>query len=406
LTNSSFGDIMLCVSKGAFVKRIFFTLLLTTVPLCAEGPFVNCDAGRSLQSAINHAEPGETIVVTGTCRGPILVARSRLTLRGHGTAIIDGQKTDALTIHGAGNITLDGIEVENGANGIVANAGAHVDILNSSVHDNAVTGLLVEANSSVTLSGGSAKKNGLNGIDVEAAAVLVITGSYTSEANAVFGLNVNGSSSLLLTQANLVVDQNVLGIQIGTSASAFIADSTTKITVQNNVTTGLTIVSGAHMVAFGGTIVAQGNGVHGVSVDSKAGLDLDAAALLDTHGNGGDGVHIEETSVLTLFNTTAFSGAPGTTAIQASNNGGNGLSILTGSNMTAIHQAAVTSQTNKGAGILADNGSGLTLINSTVTGHAHDVVLSFGSRSDITTSTVGSISCDASVISRGTTVCH
>ena len=142
------------------------------------------------------------------------------------------------------------------------------------------------------------------------------------------------------------------------------------------------------MVAFGGTIVCQGNGVHGVAVDSKAGLDLDAAALLNSHDNVGDGVHLEETSVLTLFNTTAFSGAPGTITIQTSHNGGNGVSILTGSNLTAIHQASVISHGNTGVGVQADNGSSLTLINSDVTGQTPDILLSFGSRSDITTSTM------------------
>lgn len=35
---------------------------------------------------------------------------------------------------------------------------------------------------------------------------------------------------------------------MGTGASAFVADAATSITASNNVTTGLTIVSGAHMV--------------------------------------------------------------------------------------------------------------------------------------------------------------
>ena len=82
------------------------------------------------------------------------------------------------------------------------------------------------------------------------------------------------------------------------------------------------------------------------------------------------------------------------------------MSILTGSNLTAIHQASVISHGNTGVGVQAANGDRLTLINSDVTGQTPDILLSFGSRSDITTSTIGHISCDASVISRGTTVCH
>lgn len=113
-------------------------------------------------------------------------------------------------------------------------------------------------------------------------------------------------------------------------------------------------------------------------------------------------MHLEETSVLTMSNTTAFSGAPGTTTINTHKNGGNGLSVLTGSNFTVIHQAALSSTGNTMSSILVDNGSSITLIQSTITGNtAPDVALTFGSRGDITTSTIGKLTCDATVIVRG-----
>jgi len=146
------------------------------------------------------------------------------------------------------------------------------------------------------------------------------------------------------------------------------------------------------MVAFGGTITSLNNGVHGISIDSKAGLDLDAAAQVESRDNIGDGVHLEENSVMTMFNTPAFSGAPGVTTLKVSGNGGNGINVLTGSTVTLIHQAMIESTTNKGAGIVADSGSGLTLIQSKVTGNPKDMVLTFGSRADITGSQVGTIS--------------
>jgi len=52
---------------------------------------------------------------------------------------------------------------------------------------------------------------------------------------------------------------NILDIQIGTSASAFISGSATKLTVKNNAATGSTIVSGSHVVVFGGLISATDN---------------------------------------------------------------------------------------------------------------------------------------------------
>jgi hypothetical protein len=112
-----------------------------------------------------------------------------------------------------------------------------------------------------------------------------------------------------------------------------------------------------------------------------------------------------------MFNTTAFSGAPGTTTLNVEKNGANGVSVLTGSGFTVIHQAMLNSTANKGAGVFVDNGSSVTLIQSTVMGNgAKDLLLTFGSRADLTTppdqtpNNIGVIACDASTLIRGTAV--
>ncbi len=386
--------------------RLHFALVGVVVaavmPAIAAIPF-DCDRGIPLQEAVHFAFPGETLALSGTCSGPIVITGKNLTLESKTNAVIDGDSKDAISVNGPARVTLKGLIVQNGLNGIKAAGGAQLVIRDMKIRKNAQNGILLLGASSATISGSSTNENKLNGLDAEASSAVILTGTYVSESNAVFGVNINGSSNLTLIAADVTVAKNILGIQIGTSASAFISDSVTKLTVQENATTGLTIVSGAHMVAFGGTILATGNGVHGVSVDSKAGLDLDAAALLTSRGNGQDGVHLEETSVLTMFNTPAFSGAPGTTTLVADNNLLNGISILTGSNLTVIHFAAVNSTGNTGAGILVDNGSGLTLVGSMIQGNGKDVSLSFGSRGDITGTTVGELTCDATVLLRGDT---
>jgi hypothetical protein len=63
-------------------------------------------------------------------------------------------------------------------------------------------------------------------------------------------------------------------------------------------------------VSFGGTINASGNPVNGVSINSKGGLDIDAASTLYAFDNG-DGLVLQEASVMTVLNTPQFSGAPG-----------------------------------------------------------------------------------------------
>ncbi len=401
-----------CAMRITFCLPLFVSLLAgSSGRLFGLSVPVNCKSGIPLQTFIDFALPGTTLVLSGTCSGPLTINRGDLTLDGRSTAVIDGAKKDAVTVSGASNVTLLGLTITNGNNGVVANSGSHIALVNTTVQNNANIGVLLVGNSSANLSGGSVKGNGLNGIDAEGSSSIVISGSYTAERNGVFGFNINGASSLTLTNANLQVTANTLGIQIGTSASAFISDSFTTLAVTKNLTTGLTIVSGSHMVAFGGTITATGNGVHGVSIDSKAGLDLDAAAVLTSTGNTQDGVHLEETSVLTMFNTTAFSGAPGTTTLNTQGNGANGISVLTGSGLTVIHQATINSTSNTGTGILVDNGSSVTLIQSTATSNGKkDLLLSFGSRADLTNppdqthNSIGVIGCDASTLIRGVSV--
>jgi hypothetical protein len=377
-------------------------LPLFGLPLFGQSVSIDCSHESSLQTAIDNASPGETLLISGTCAGPVTLKKN-LTIAGSGAAAIDGHGKDAVTVNGPARVTLQNLDIQNGANGLVGNSAAQLTLLNVSVHDNASTGIFLEANSSATLSGGSAKHNGLNGIDAEATSAVIFTGTYVSEANAVFGIEINASSSLTFTQANVTADQNTLGVQIGTSAGAFISDSASTLTVKQNATTGLTIVSGGQMVDFGGTINAIDNQGIGVSVDSKAGLDLDAAGTLTSTGNALDGVHLEESGVMTIFNTPAFSGAPGNTTVTSQNNGGNGISILTGSNLTMIHQAAINSNHNTGNGVQADSGSSLTLIQSNITGNKTDIALTFGSRADLRTSTIGTITCDATVLVRGDT---
>lgn len=376
-------------------------LLFAAVPMFAAVPF-HCEHGRSLQFAIDFAVPGETLQLSGTCSGPVVIRGKSLTFAGKPGTMIDGSGQDAITVIGPSHVTLNNLIVQNGQNGINASGGAELTILNTKVQKNKAMGILLSGASSAALSGAATDLNGVNGLDAEGSSAVTVNGSYESSGNGVFGVNINGSSSFTLSGAQVSVSQNTLGIQIGTSASAFISDAATTVDVSKNITTGLTIVSGAHMVDFGGTITTTANGVHGVSVDSKAGLDLDAAATLTSSGNGQDGVHLEETSVLTMFNTTAFSGAPGTTTINSQNNLGNGISILTGSNLTVIHQAAVNSTGNSRDGIQVDNGSGLTLIQSNVTSNnSKDIVLTFGSRADVSGTAFGTLSCDATVLVRG-----
>jgi hypothetical protein len=318
-----------------------------------------------------------------------------------GEAVIDGGGQDAVTIAGAGRVSLNGIEVRNGLNGIVAVNGAHLSLSSLNVHNNLASGISVQTGSSAVLTEVTIAQNGLHGLDVHSGSAATVNGALNATGNRVFGINVNGSS-MTLAQATVSSTGNALGIQIATNANAFLADADSVINANNNLATGLTVVSGARLVSFGGTINASGNPGVGVSVNSKAGLDLDAASTLNASNNG-DGLLVQQNSVMTVFNTPQFSGAQGFSTVNANNNARSGVRVLTDAVLTLVNQARIISNQNGTTGFVADNGSGVTLVNSTVSGNtAVDIQLTFGARADVRTTTFTTYTCDATVLIRGT----
>jgi Right handed beta helix region len=393
------------LSKGAVTMRFFTVTLLTLLLLVRESRvFAAADVldcqHKSLADAVRSGkEKDQTINFTGTCAGPIVIDTDGLTLNGVGTAIIDGDGEDAVRIVGAANVSLSNFEVRNGLNGIAAVNGAHFTMSGVDSHDNTVFGVTLQTSSSAVLSNVTTTHNGLHGLDLQTGSSATLRDSFTTSNNRVFGINTNGSS-ITFARATVSATNNALGIQIATSASAFINDSVTTINVVNNLSTGLTIVSGAHMVSFGGTINASGNPANGVSVNSKGGLDLDAGSTLNSFNNG-NGLQVQQNSVVTVFNTPQFSGVPGFSTVNVHNNTGIGVRVLSGAVLSLTNQARVLS-TQNGRGLVADNGAAVTLVNSTITGNTlPDITLTFGSRADLQTLTFGTYTCDDTVLVRG-----
>ena len=357
---------------------------------------------RSLAEAVASADENDEIRFTGTCAGPIVIRTDGLSLEGVGTAIIDGGGEDVILVDGASGVSLSTFEVRNGGNGIVGDNGAHVTVTGLNVHDNAGTGITIQTASSAALTDVTITQNGFIGLEAHGGSSLIVHGTVNTTDNAVFGININGSSFTIDRATTVSSTGNALGIQISTNASAFLAAPSATINANNNLATGLTVVSGAQLVSFGGVINATGNGGIGVSVNSKAGLDLDAGSVL-TASNNGDGLLVQTGSVMSVFNTPQNSGIPGFSTIETKNNTRTGVRVLTDARLTLVNQAKVTAQQNGTVGFTADNGAGVTLVNSTLTGNtARDLVMTFGVRADLRTLVVGTVTCDATVLVRGT----
>ena len=72
---------------------------------------------------------------------------------------------------------------------------------------------------------------------------------------------------------------------------------------------------------------------------------------------------------MTVFNIPQFSGNPGFSTVNVHENAGGGIVLRSGATFTLSNQARVVSTANAGVGLLADNGVGVTLVNSTISGN-------------------------------------
>ena len=370
---------------------------------------VNCSKGASLQMAVKHAEPDTAIKVTGACNGPITITTDGLNLQAVNSASISAANANVVTVNGATGVALNGFTISGGNNGVIVQNNSSVSFRGTTITGNASTGLQLLGNSSVAINQFSSTNNGLFGIDVEASSSLIVTGNNSVQGSGVFGIQVNNGSSISLTSANLQVTGNTLGMQIGTNAAGFL-DGTSVLNTSNNVTDGTTIVSGSHVVNFGGTITSNDNGIHGISLNSKAGLDMDAGSQVTVNNNGADGMHLERESSMTIFNNPNFSGNPSTTTLTSQGNQSNGINVQTNSGLLVSNFATLQVSGNALTGVDLDDGSSLTFtqtipvsgVQTSVTGNHPDLALTFGSRLTLLgNDTVGTITCDGTALTRG-----
>ena len=127
---------------------------------------------------------------------------------------------------------------------------------------------------------------------------------------------------------------------------------------------------------------------------------MDRAASITVRNNGIDGLRLEN-SHLNLFTMEGLEGP----TIKANNNARHGVSAFLGSTIDLTFDSNITARNNSDAGLLADNGSAVRVINSKFLNNGRDVVLSFGARAEFNDNMIGSIECDSTVLIRGDVVC-
>jgi hypothetical protein len=345
--------------------------------------YVNCDGGQSLAEAVRHSKEGQTLQIRGTCHERVLITTPRLTLAGIGTAVLDGAGVDLggdpefdglVVVDGVTGVTLAGLTIQNSAgNGILAQRGAAFAMRELRVQNNTFTGIVVVDHSSAELTNSTTTGNRL-GLDVVTSSSAVLKGTFSSSHNA-NGVDVNGTSIVELRGAQVELNEN----------GGY----------------GLIAASGSHLAIFGwqsaagSTVTANGNGFAGL-VFGQGTLTTYVPSVISASNNQ-LGMLVNDSDLIAPFGTARF---------RLENNTV-GMSIGLGTNI--LIRGGLSVQGNA-TGVVADGAGTLTLGSvddnpSAITGNGTDMRLQFGTRSTIEGVTIGTLVCDATVLSRGTKIC-
>ena len=271
---------------------------------------VDCNAGDTIQSKADAAQPGDTIMITGTCNEAIVVKKDNITLDGGGSAVIDGAGIDrwAVDVTGRQKVTIEGLTILNGyAAGIAITetSGAwmqDVTVRNTRHHkdyDGDGNGIFVGHASSVVLTGTIvADNNAGGGITVWQSGNALAIGNFTPREvtypRASIQTNGNGEHGIF-----------VAGSSSFTAFSNF-GDNTT-VHAKTNTYSGISVQHGSSVIVSGTEIEATNNQGNGLEVGGASSVQFwgwaaeskTSSGLFDS--NGGAGINIWGSSSFTVW---------------------------------------------------------------------------------------------------------
>lgn len=348
----------------------------------ARSVFVNCDSNQSLRRAIRRVGPGGTVFVKGTCRGPVKLAKDGVSLVGLRRATIVGDQrtsgdlTGVITVDAARNVTIKGFTVKGGDFGIIGKRGAVFSVKRCRVEGSASDGIVAILNSTIDLQDSSVTDAGDDGIAITQASSGVFRGTIESRGNADDGIVVADASTVDLSTATVVVSGNDdSGLIAGDDAVVITGSrgNTGTIIAEDNRGDGVFLFNAVTLEATGGgTIVARENDRSGMQL-------IGNAVIVNSQGNATFELHDNPVGLLLDVQSGVF--FVGGLSIHDNKTG---LSASGADTITAISLPPNPIR-------IKDNDE--------------DVVLSFGTRATFNNAEIGTISCDETVLSRGTTTC-
>jgi hypothetical protein len=270
--------------------------------------------GRTLQRAIDKLDPGDTLIVSGTCNENVVIGEGHrnITIDGRGTATIDGSgdpNAPTVLIRGR-SVAIKGFTIVGGRHGVqvtgggtgrvdsnrISNATAHgvgvfnngfAQIVDNTIEQNGANGICIcehaiadigfRSDFATQASPNVVRNNATNGILVADASYAEIE-SNSVYGNASSGITVDNSSSAKIgfqsgvagtfSSANTIEFNGNRGILVARSSSARIVENH----IRNNTGDGVGVVRASH-ADIGSNFIDSNTG-NGVFVNHNSGVNL------------------------------------------------------------------------------------------------------------------------------------
>lgn len=218
---------------------------------------VDCDAGEKIQDRIAAARPGDTILVSGTCRETTNISSEaiRIVLDGQGKTVIDVPgKGDGFFIRGK-DITIKGFTISAARDGIHLSGAA--------------------GGAAATIEGNTIRKTGRHGIHMDHSGVSRIAGNTIEDVPG-YGIDVGESSVARIgyllrplgRAANTIRRCGEHGIAVTRASAARIVGNT----IESNGGSGVFVSRQSQADVFGNSI--SGNGANGITASQNSGVNL------------------------------------------------------------------------------------------------------------------------------------
>ena len=289
-------------------------IVLAALLLCAAAPQALAQAEPTLRAEVQCARGEATIakaltlgderkpleiVVNGTCAESVEITRNDVTLRagpaGGGVAGPDSE-VNVIVVKGS-RVTIEGLTVTGGRNGISGQSSAGLVVRNVTVSDTHRSGISLTAGASATIDGCTATRNPRDGIVFESASGFVVNSTMSFNTRngltATSGAGVRvGIDSRNQAAGNLVTRNGQAGVSVGLASSIFIGATEVSFNA-----TGVTVVGAAASIVGLNTIVDNSSsGVSGFRAASitigDTGIGIDTRNTISRNGklDGSGGV--------------------------------------------------------------------------------------------------------------------